>query len=236
MQTVTKYYCNIIRIITSDCRIPWKGSPVWAFTIPIYLILPRGIKKHCKYDEVHWNISMLKELPLWKHSPPVVYFYLSFQKAPLPKPGSTHTHTCIVAIYTHTYKRKRKLLHFPFTGPIDRHERNVLTFLVTIPSYAPKDVLTVVFWLNSKLYSAYLKRYFQVKRLSFIPSPETHGTRWRRSGCSALPQKQLHFRGEGIIPFVRLLPVDAHSWGNQTLEMQAGKCFGTFQSRKQSLK
>lgn len=147
-----------------------------------------------------------------------------------------HMHTCIhiVAIYTH--KRKMKLLHFPFTGPIDRHQRNVLTFLVTIPSYACQEALTVVFWLNSKFYSAYLKRYFQVKRLSFIPSPETWGTCWRQSDCSTLPQKWLHFRGEGMIPFVQFLPVDAHSRGNQTLEMQAGKCFGTFRSRKQSLK
>lgn len=70
----------------------------------------------------------------------------------------TYTDTHTVAINTHTYKRKMKLLQFPFTGPTERHQRNVLTFLVIIPGYAQKEVLTVVFWLDSKSYSAYLKK------------------------------------------------------------------------------
>lgn len=70
----------------------------------------------------------------------------------------TYTDTHTVAINTHTNKRKMKLLQFPFTAPTESHQRNVLTFLVIIPGYAQTEVLTVVFWLDSKFYSAYLKK------------------------------------------------------------------------------
>lgn len=61
---VLSEYCHIIRITISHCKILGKGSPVWGFTIQFYLILLKDIKKHCKYDEIHWDINALKELPL----------------------------------------------------------------------------------------------------------------------------------------------------------------------------
>lgn len=78
----------------------------------------------------------------------------------------TYTDTHTVAMYTHTYKGKMKLLQFPFTGPIERHQRNDLTFLVTIPNHAQEEVLTVVFRLDSKLYSAYLKKVLSGEKVT----------------------------------------------------------------------
>lgn len=203
-----------------------------------YLIFLRGIRKQCKYDEIHWNMNELKRLPLWKHSLLDVWICLFFQRTLLPKSWSVHTHTQThtAAINTHTYRRKMKFLQFPFAGPLERYQRNILTFLVIISGYAQKELLTVVLWLDSKLYSAYLKKVLSGEKVILHSLSRDPGTCWRQSGCSALPQKWLHFRGEGIIPFVQLLPVDVHSWGNQTLKLQAGKCFGTFQSRKTDFK
>lgn len=67
--------------------------------------------------------------------------------------------------------------------------------------------------------------------LSFISSLEIHDTCYWGSGCSILPWKWM--RGEGSVPFIHLLPVDMHSWGNETSEMQDGKCFGTLCSLKE---
>lgn len=155
-------YYHIIKITISHCRTLWKGSHYWGCITQFYLIFLRGIRKHFKCDEIHSNMNELKRLPWWKHSLLVVWIYLSFQRALLPKSWSVHTHTQThthSCINTHTYKkRKIKLLQFPFTGPTERHQRNVLTFLLIIAGYAQREVLTAVFWLDPKLYSAYLKK------------------------------------------------------------------------------